>query len=75
MKRISLGQVFDRSFWIHGPRGRDGSACFVVAGEAAFWASFREDAEIFALVMPRLGAALLVAGFIQVLLPRDKVAR
>jgi uncharacterized membrane protein YraQ (UPF0718 family) len=76
VKRISLRQVFDRSFWIFTAlAAATGAACFAVAGEAAFWASFREDAEIFALVMPRLGAALLVAGFIQVLLPRDKVAR
>jgi uncharacterized membrane protein YraQ (UPF0718 family) len=76
MKRISLGQVFDRSFWIFTAlAAATGAACFVVAGKAAFWATFREDAEIFALVMPRLCAALLVAGFIQVLLPRDKVAR
>jgi uncharacterized membrane protein YraQ (UPF0718 family) len=76
MKRISLRQVFDRSFWIFAAlAAATGAACFIVAGPAAFWASFREDAEIFALVMPKLGAALLVAGFIQVLLPRDKVAR
>jgi uncharacterized membrane protein YraQ (UPF0718 family) len=76
MKGISLRQVFDRSFWIFAALAvATGAACLAVAGPAAFWASFREDVEIFALVMPKLGAALLVAGFIQVLLPRDKVAR
>jgi uncharacterized membrane protein YraQ (UPF0718 family) len=76
MKRISLRGIFDGSFWVFaGLAAATGTACYLVAGPTAFWESFREDAELFILILPKLAAALLVAGFIQVLLPRGKVAR
>jgi len=70
MKRISLRGIFDGSFWVFaGLAAASGTACYLVAGPAAFWESFRDDAELFILILPKLAAALLVAGFIQVLLP------
>lgn len=75
-KEATLSKVFDRSFWVFvALAALSGAACYVVLGQEAFLASFHEDLEVFALVLPKIAAALLVAGFIQVLLPRDKVAR
>ena len=52
-----------------------GVACYAAKGPEAFFASFKTDLELLGLIVPRLGAALLIAASIQVLLPRDKVAR
>ncbi len=76
MKTLFRRDILDSSFWIFaGLAAVTGTACYAVAGPQAFWASFREDAELFAVLLPKIGAALLIASFIQVLLPRDKVAR
>jgi uncharacterized membrane protein YraQ (UPF0718 family) len=73
---LSLRRIFDRSFWVFAALvAATGTACFLVAGPAAFWDSLGDDLDMFIQVVPKLAAALLVAGFIQVLLPRDKVAR
>ena len=73
---LSLRRIFDRSFWVFAAlAAATGTACFLVAGPAAFWDSLGDDLDMFIQVVPKLAAALLVAGFIQVLLPRDKVAR
>lgn len=75
MKIISWGEIFDHSFWVFaGLAAAAGIACYMLAGPEAFWSSFREDAELFLLILPKLAAALLLGGFIQVLLPREKVA-
>src|SRR5918911_3524062 len=74
--RPRLRRIFDRSFWIVGSLTTlSGVACYVLKGREAFFESFHNDLGLVALVTPRLGAALLVAASIQVLLPRDKVAR
>ncbi len=75
MKIVSWSEIFDNSFWVFtGLAAAAGIACYLLAGPEAFWASFQEDAELFLLILPKLAAALLLAGFIQVLLPREKVA-
>jgi uncharacterized membrane protein YraQ (UPF0718 family) len=69
-------RIFDRSFWIVGVIAlASGAACYTVRGPEAFFATFRGDLELVAMIVPRLGAALVIAASIQVLLPRDKVAR
>lgn len=71
-----LRHIFNRSFWIVAALTTlSGVACYMVRGPEAFFATFRTDLELVALIMPRLGAALLIAAAIQVLLPREKVAR
>jgi uncharacterized membrane protein YraQ (UPF0718 family) len=68
--------IFNRSFWIVAAlTALSGVACYMVRGADAFWATFKTDLELVALIVPRLGAALLIAAAIQVLLPRDKVAQ
>src|ERR671917_125912 len=71
-----LRNIFSRSFWIVASlTAVSGLACYLVRGPDAFFATFRTDLELVVLITPRLGAALLIAAAIQVLLPRDKVAR
>ena len=71
-----LRNIFSRSFWIVASlTALSGAACYLVRGPEAFLATFKTDLELIALITPRLGAALLIAAAIQVLLPRDKVAR
>lgn len=75
MKIVSWSEIFDNSFWVFtGLAAAAGIACYLLVGPEAFWGSFQEDAELFLLILPKLAAALLLAGFIQVLLPREKVA-
>ena len=74
--RLRLRKIFDRSFWIFAVlTTSSGIACYLVRGPEAFFASFSRDLDLLGLVGPRLGAALLIAASIQVLLPREKVAR
>ena len=74
--RPRLRNIFSRSFWIVASLAAlSGVACYLVRGPEAFFATFRTDLELVGLIVPRLGAALLIAASIQVLLPRDKVAR
>jgi uncharacterized membrane protein YraQ (UPF0718 family) len=76
MKLVSLWKIFDRSFTVFAALAiLSGAACYGLLGQEAFFASLHEDLEVFALVLPKVTAALFIAGFIQVLLPRDKVAR
>jgi uncharacterized membrane protein YraQ (UPF0718 family) len=71
-----LTKIFDRSFWVMAALAvLSGIACYAVRGSEAFFASFKTDLELVALIVPRLGAALVIAAAIQVLLPREKVAR
>jgi uncharacterized membrane protein YraQ (UPF0718 family) len=71
-----LRNIFNRSFWIIASlTAASGIACYLVRGPDAFFATFRTDLEMVLLITPRLGAALLLAAAIQVLLPREKVAR
>lgn len=52
-----------------------GAAVYLVKGEAVFWRALGESGDLFVIVLPRVIAALLLAGFIQVLISRDMVAR
>ncbi|MFQ6016961.1 MAG: hypothetical protein ACE5KF_02090 [Kiloniellaceae bacterium] len=52
-----------------------GTLSYRLAGEAAFFDSLRSDTDLLLSILPRIGAALLVAGFIRVLLSREFVAR
>src|SRR5687767_4965892 len=71
-----LRNIFSRSFWIVAfLTALSGVACYLVRGPEAFFSTFKNDLELIGLITPRLGAALLIAASIQVLLPRDKVAR
>jgi len=67
--------MFDRTFWMFvGMVIAAGLGCWFVKGADAFFHAFQEDAELLVYIMPRILLAMIVAGFAQVLLPRDKVA-
>jgi uncharacterized membrane protein YraQ (UPF0718 family) len=71
-----LKNIFNRSFWIIASlTTASGVACYLLRGPEVFFATFRTDLELILLITPRLGAALLIAAAIQVLFPREKVAR
>ncbi len=51
-----------------------GAACFTVGGKAAVVEALVGDVDLFVFLLPRIGAAVLLAAFLQVLVPRDLVA-
>jgi uncharacterized membrane protein YraQ (UPF0718 family) len=52
-----------------------GAICAVLLGWEAVIASLHEDAGLIGYMLPKLGAAVLIAGFIQALLPPDFFGR
>jgi uncharacterized membrane protein YraQ (UPF0718 family) len=67
--------MFGRSFWVLALISiTAGAACYALKGPAAFQESLTSDLQLLGFLAPRFGAAMLVAAFVQVLLPRDKVA-
>lgn len=50
-------------------------ACWLFLGEEAVYESVQSDFKLVLSVAPKLGLALLIAGLVQVLVPRDIVAR
>jgi uncharacterized membrane protein YraQ (UPF0718 family) len=52
-----------------------GALCYYQKGGAAFWRVLAEGADITLALLPQICGAVLVAGFVQVLVPRDLVAR
>ncbi len=68
--------VVDLSLLIFAVLGvASGTAVYVLKGEAVFFRSLDGSLELLWIVLPRVAAALLLAGFIQVLISRDLVAR
>ena len=52
-----------------------GVVCYQMLGPEAFQAAVREDLKLVTGMLPRVIAALTVAGMIWVLLPRDRLSR
>jgi uncharacterized membrane protein YraQ (UPF0718 family) len=75
-RRLSLADTFGTSFWVLGLIAvLAGIACWQIKGPKAFRESFESDLDLLLFLAPRFGAAMLIAAFVQVLLPRDKVAK
>lgn len=71
-----LREAFDRSFFIFTFLAvATGAACYLELGSGAFGAALADDMALVGFVIPKLGAALLVAAFVQVLLPPSAFAR
>jgi uncharacterized membrane protein YraQ (UPF0718 family) len=67
--------VFDLSFWIiAGLASAAGVACWVLFGPETVEESLHTDVALIVFLVPKLGAAFLIAAFVQILIPRDKVA-
>ncbi len=76
MSRFRAYAFFDRTFFaLLGMTLVSGVACYVFLGPEAFYESFYSDAQNFLQVAPKMGGALLLAAYIQILVPRDMVAR
>jgi hypothetical protein len=75
-RRLSLADTFGTSFWVLGLIAvLAGIACWQIKGPQALRESFESDLDLLLFLAPRFGAAMLIAAFVQVLLPRDKVAK
>jgi len=73
---LTLGRVFGGSFIAFGLlAAASGLACYLMLGREQFLSSLSSDVDLFLFVLPRFVAAMLIAAFVQVLLPRDKIAR
>ena len=67
---------FGKSFWGFAALAVvSGLACFVVAGPDAFAEVVEDNLYMLASMVPRIVAAMGVAGFIWVMLPRDRLTR
>jgi uncharacterized membrane protein YraQ (UPF0718 family) len=74
-RKSLLSRCFDRAFWMFLVLATAAAvACWVVQGPEVFKAALHDDLGLMAVVFPRVLLALLVAGLVQVILPRDKVA-
>jgi uncharacterized membrane protein YraQ (UPF0718 family) len=75
VRKSLLSRCFDRAFWMFLVLATAAAAaCWVVQGPEVFKAALHDDLGLMAVVFPRVLLALLVAGLVQVILPRDKVA-
>lgn len=71
-----LRLAFGKSFWGFAALAVvSGLTCLVVAGPEAFAEVLADDLDMLARTVPRIVAAMGVAGFIWVMLPRDKLTR
>ena len=69
-------EAFDKSFWMFAIAALvTGIACYVVFGSDEFGAAVAEDATLVGFLVPKLGAAVLIAAFVQALLPPSFFAR
>lgn len=75
-RRLSVSEAFGKSFWVFVVLAvATGAACYWVLGPEVFVSALKDDFELLVDLMPRFAAAVLMAAFIQVLLPRDLIAR
>jgi uncharacterized membrane protein YraQ (UPF0718 family) len=74
--KATFRETFDKSFWIFAVAALvTGTACYLAFGAEAFGASIAEDATLVGFLIPKLGAAVLIAAFVQVLLPPSFFSR
>jgi hypothetical protein len=52
-----------------------GYAVYAIRGEQAFQRSIDESWHLLLFIMPRVGAAVLIAAFLQILVPREVISR
>ena len=70
------GKPFGRSFWVFAVLAvLAGVLCYRLKGTDAFIGALSGDLDLFMVLLPRMAAAMLMAGLVQVLLSREFVAR
>ena len=71
-----LRTAFGMSFWLFaGFALVTGTVCYFVLGPDVFHAAVSDDVAQLIAILPRVIAALTLAGFIWILLPRDKFSK
>jgi hypothetical protein len=74
--RASVRGAFDTTFWVFIVLAAvAGAACWLSAGRETFVETLHGDLALLVEILPRIAAALGIAGFVQVLVPRRAVAR
>lgn len=69
-------EAFDKSFWIFAIAALvTGIACYFVFGAESFSEALTEDATLVGFLVPKLGAAVLIAAFVQALVPPSFFAK
>ncbi len=72
----SLRAAFGRQLWPFLVLAvASGVGCWFVKGRAAFTGSVHDDLRLLVGILPRILAAMALAGLVQVLVPREAVAR
>ena len=73
---VTWAGVFGTTFWVMATlAAAAGAMCWIVKGPEVFRASFAGDLDLLLFLAPRFGAGMLIASFVAVLLPRERVAR
>jgi hypothetical protein len=75
VRKHLLARAFDRSFWLFaGMSVLAGIACWVFAGPEVFRHGLGDDLTLLTSLAPRIVLAMFVAGLVEAVLPKDKVA-
>jgi uncharacterized membrane protein YraQ (UPF0718 family) len=70
-----IKESFGKSFWVFvGVAAGTATLCYIVLGPDAFTNVIARDRELLVDLLPRVGAAQILAGFVWVLLPRDRLS-
>lgn len=70
-----IKESFGKSFWIFvGVAAGTATLCYVVLGPDTFTNVIARDRVLLTGLLPRVAAAQILAGFVWVLLPRDRMA-
>ncbi len=70
-----IKESFGKSFWIFvGVAAGTAALCYIVLGPSTFTSVISRDRELLTGLLPRVAAAQILAGFVWVLLPRDRLS-
>lgn len=74
--RVVTRKIFDGSFWVFaGISVSCGLAVWLLKGPTAFDRALDSAVELFIFIFPRMTAAVLIAAFLQLLVPKEVVSR
>lgn len=74
-RKSLTSRIFDRSFWMFLIIVlSSATACWAIKGPEIFTEALHDDLGLMLVVFPRVLLALMVAGLVQAVLPRDQVA-
>src|SRR5690242_7246142 len=74
-RKSLMARTFDRSFWLFaGMSVAAGIVCWLWAGTEVFKRGLQDDLGLMTMVLPRIVLAMAVAGLMEAILPKDKVA-